>query len=89
MQLLPVMFNNELNTSAQMIYSDLVDMGYQGAVALKEIETTEDVVKLNMSVLLCNTYFVNNKMKVKREKIMLQVAKKFQHLTMPGFQLRK
>lgn len=70
-------------------YSDLVDMGYQGAVALKEIETTEDVVKLNMSVLLRNTYFVNNKIKVKREKIMLQVAKKISTPNDAGFSIKK
>lgn len=70
-------------------YSDLIDMGYQGAVALKEIETVEGVVKLNMSVLLRNTYFVNNKMKVKREKIMLQVAKKVSAPADAGFSIKK
>lgn len=70
-------------------YSDLVDMGYQGAVTLKDIETTGDVVKLNMSVLLCNTYFVNNKIKVKREKIMLQVAKKVSAPSDAGFSIKK
>lgn len=70
-------------------YSDLVDMGYQGAVTLKDIETTEDVVKLNMNVLLRNTYFVNNKIKVKDEKIMLQVAKKVSTPTYAGFSIKK
>ena len=70
-------------------FSDLVDMGYQGAVILKDIETTEDVVKLNMNVLLRNTYFVNNKIKVKDEKIMLQVAKKVSAPTYAGFSVKK
>ena len=70
-------------------YRDLMDMDYQGAVRLNDIETTEDVVKLNMSVLLLNTYFVNNKIKVKREKIMLQVAKKVSAPNDAGFSIKK
>ncbi|MDD6638901.1 MAG: hypothetical protein PUE81_09000 [Lachnospiraceae bacterium] len=70
-------------------YRDLVDIGYQGAVTLKDIEMTEDVVKLNMSVLLCNTYFVNNKIKVKKEEIMLQVAQKASVPTDAGLSIKK
>lgn len=70
-------------------YNDLIDMGYQGAVTLKDIETTGDVVKLNMNVLLRNTYFVNNKIKVKDEKIVLQVAKKVSAPTYAGFSIKK
>ena len=40
-------------------------------------------------VLVCNTYFVNNKIKVKKEEIMLQVAKKASVPTDAGLSIKK
>ncbi|MGN0279255.1 MAG: hypothetical protein ACI4C4_07860 [Lachnospiraceae bacterium] len=70
-------------------YRNLIDMSYHGTVAIKNIETTGDVVKLNMSVFLRNTYCVNNNIKVKDEEIKLQVAKNVSTPTYAGLSIKK
>ncbi len=70
-------------------FKDLVDMGYQGGVILKDIETTGDEIRLNINVLLRNTYYIKNKIKVKDEKVKVQVAKKIWAPSYAGFSIKK
>ena len=70
-------------------YKDLIDMNYHGTVALKTMETTGNIVKLNMKVFLRNTYCINNKIKIKDEEIPIQVAKNISTPTKAGFSIRR
>ena len=70
-------------------YKDLIDMNYHGTVALKSMETTGNIVKLNMKVFLRNTYCINNKIKIKDEEIPIQVAKNISTPTKAGFSIRR
>lgn len=75
-------------TSIPEKYRDLVDMSYNGVIKLKSIETVGDVVKLNVQVPMRNTYY-NKKIKIKDEKINLQIARKITTHTNSGFSIKR
>lgn len=70
-------------------YRNIIDISYRGALSLKDITITDDAINLKMSVPLRNTYFEDNKIRVKNEKIVIQVAKKRSALSNAGFSIKK
>ena len=61
---------------------------YKTKLKLKSIETVGDVVKLNVQVPMRNTYY-NKKIKIKDEKINLQIARKITTHTNAGFSIKR
>lgn len=90
-----VLFSNDISNlscfeggSVPEKYKDLIDISYHGTVSLKQIETPGDLIRLNMTIFARNTYFINDKIKVKDEQIPVQVTKKVYVPSKIGFSVR-